>query len=181
MSRFAVTAVGTDRPGIVATVTGALMDRGCNLQDTAMSILGGCFAMMLVVEFEPANGAADLESALAPCAADLDLLVMVRPIADVTSGGSQTEAGDRTTVSVYGADHPGIVHGVARLLADRDVNIIDLTTRVAGKAESSVYAMVIEVEIPPAADHERLTADLAELAKSLGVSAQMHPSEADIL
>src|SRR5438094_166616 len=46
---FAVSAVGADRPGIVAAVTGAFLEHGCNLEDTSMTILRGHFAMMLVV------------------------------------------------------------------------------------------------------------------------------------
>ena len=40
---------GADRPGIVAAVTGVLVEHGGNLEDTSMTILGGHFAMMLVV------------------------------------------------------------------------------------------------------------------------------------
>ena len=48
MTHFAVTAVGADRPGIVAAVTGAFAEHGCNLEDSSMTILRGQFAMMLV-------------------------------------------------------------------------------------------------------------------------------------
>ncbi|MBW3611674.1 MAG: GHKL domain-containing protein [Actinobacteria bacterium] len=50
MAHVAVTAIGTDRPGIVARVTGVLVEHGGNLEDSAMTILGGHFAIMLVVE-----------------------------------------------------------------------------------------------------------------------------------
>ena len=49
MAHLAVSAIGSDRPGIVAAVTKVLLDQGCNLEDTSMSILRGHFAMMLVV------------------------------------------------------------------------------------------------------------------------------------
>ncbi len=77
MPHFALTAVGADRPGIVAAVTGVLLDLGVNLEDTSMTILRGQFAMMLVVDAPPDVAAADLEAALAGPAADLDLLVEV--------------------------------------------------------------------------------------------------------
>lgn len=184
MPRFAVAAVGADRSGIVAAVTGVFVEQGCNLQDTAMTILGGHFAMMLVVEADPGTTGADLEVALAPTAAELDLLLMVRAIPDASKSASEAgpaRTGEHCTVSVYGADHPGIVHGVARLLADRGVNIVDLTTRVVGTPESPVYAMVLEIEIPGDVDVQSLSADLDSLAQRMGVSASVHPSEADIL
>ena len=111
---FAVTAVGADRPGIVAAVTGAFAEHGCNLEDSSMTILRGQFAMMLVVDAPAGVGAGELEATLAGPAADLDLVVTVRAAAEPP----EVEAGiESWTVSVYCADHPGIVHGVAALLA----------------------------------------------------------------
>ncbi|HEX9888825.1 MAG TPA: ACT domain-containing protein, partial [Nitriliruptorales bacterium] len=52
MHELAVTAMGADRPGIVATVAEVLRDRGGNLEDSAMTILGGHFSMMLLVATE---------------------------------------------------------------------------------------------------------------------------------
>ncbi len=82
MPHVAVTAVGVDRPGIVAAVTGVLVEQGCNLEDTSMTILRGHFAMMLVVDTPPGASAADLEDALAGPAEDFDLILAVRPISE---------------------------------------------------------------------------------------------------
>ncbi len=177
MPHVAVTAVGADRPGIVAAVTGVLMEHGCNLEDTSMTILGGHFAMMLVVD-SPAETTAALEGALRAPAEALGLVITVWPIDE--SVGAPSE-GDDWTVSVYGADRPGIVNGVASLLADRGVNIVDLTTRVVGPVEQPVYAMVLEVVVPPGVDAADLGAGLERLAAELGVECSLHPSDADIL
>ncbi|HYX44747.1 MAG TPA: ACT domain-containing protein [Acidimicrobiales bacterium] len=182
MPHVAVTAVGSDRPGIVAAVTGVFVEHGCNIEDSSMTILRGQFAMMLVVDAPPDVGAADLEAALAGPAADLDLVVAVRPLPAVDDGGGGGGLGDdRWTVSVYGADRPGIVHGVASLLADQGVNIVDLSTRMIGSPEQPVYAMVLEVELPAGVDPNALGDRLAEVAAGLGVEASLHPSDADIL
>ncbi len=79
MSRVALTAVGTDQPGIVAALTGMLVDLGCNLEDSTMSVLGGQFAVLLVLETPDGIDAAAIETALAPVAKRLDLVVVVRP------------------------------------------------------------------------------------------------------
>ena len=179
MTHFAVTAVGTDRPGIVAAVTGAFAGLGGNLEDSSMTILRGQFAMMLVVDAPAGVGAGELEAALAGPAADLDLVVTVRPAphveADVTDGAGSW------TVSVYGADHPGIVHGMTSLLAERAVNIVDLSTRMVGTPESPVYTMILEVTLPGGAHPHDLERDLVAKAAELGVTCRLHPSEADIL
>ena len=147
-----------------------------------MTILRGQFTMMLVVDAPPEVSAADLEAALAGPAAELALVVTVRPLPAVDEDGAV--AGPelaRWTVSVYGADRPGIVHGVTSLLADQGVNIVDLSTRMIGSPDRPVYAMVLEVELPPGVDPDALGDRLAEVAAGLGVEASLHPSDADIL
>ena len=178
MSHYAVSAVGADRPGIVAAVTGVFLELGCNLEDTSMTILRGHFAMMLIVAAPADVTTEELESALAAPAAAFDLVVAVRLIDDTVPA---SPAGERWTVSVYGADQPGIVHSVASVLADNGVNIVDLSTRVIGDAARPVYAMILEVTLPIGADAATLRARFADLAADLGVECSLHPSEADIL
>jgi len=181
MTHFAVTAVGADRPGIVAAVTGAFAEQGCNLEDSSMTILRGQFAMMLVVDAPVGVGGEALEAALARPAAELDLVVTVRPAGEPVERADLADEAVAWTVSVYGADHPGIVHGVASLLATHDVNIVDLSTRMVGTPESPLYAMLLEVTLPPAADPQELGRRLDAKAAELGVTCRLHPSEADIL
>lgn len=179
MAHFAVTAVGRDRPGIVAAVTGVLVDHDCNLEDTSMSILRGHFAMMLVVAGPAELDAAALETTLKDAtSSDFDLVVAVRQIDDEVPASLEGEA---WTVAVYGADRPGIVHAITSLLAEIGVNVTDLTTRVIGDPERPVYAMVLEVTLPPALKPEHVAARLDEQAAALGVECSLHPSEADIL
>ena len=49
MNHFALTIVGRDRAGIVSQVTKILFDLGCNIADSSCSILGGQFAMILIL------------------------------------------------------------------------------------------------------------------------------------
>lgn len=178
MAHFALSAVGADRPGIVAAVTGALVEHGCNLEDTSMSILRGQFAMMLIVAGPDGLDAATLEEALAGPADELDLVVAVRAVDEDVAAVAEGEA---WAVAVYGADRPGIVHRFTKLLAAHGVNVCDLTTRVIGEPGRPVYAMILEVSLPPGLDGATLTARLDELAREVGVECSTHPSEADIL
>ena len=50
-------------------------------------------------------------------------------------------------LSVYGADRPGIVAAATAALAGLGVNITDLSTRLAGSADSPIYAMLVEVDL----------------------------------
>lgn len=174
MPHVAVTAVGADRPGIVAAVTGVLLEHGGNLEDTAMTRLGGHFAMVLVVEV--VEDAAALEAALADAAAPLGLVVTVRPIAEVADAD---DVGEPYFVSVHGADRPGIVHRVASVLADHGANIVDLATHQLTTDAGTGYVVLLEVLVP--GDADALRAALEATAADLGVDVTVRADEAEIL
>jgi len=61
------------------------------------------------------------------------------PSSGSTTSRSQESSSDRMVISVFGVDHPGIVAGVAQILAAADCSIVDINqTVVRGK-----FAMVI--------------------------------------
>ena len=176
MPHVAVTAVGVDRPGIVAAVTGVLLEHGGNLEDTAMTRLGGHFAMVLVVEV--AEDASSLERALVTVGEPLGLTVTVRPIAEADVA---SDDGAAWAVTVHGADRPGIVHRVTTLLADHGANIVDLATRQLTTDAGTGYVVLLEVLLPPGADDTALDTALQALAADLGVDVHLRPDEPDYL
>lgn len=178
MPEYAAWALGVDRPGIVAAVTGALYEQGCNLEDTSMTILSGHFAIMLMVRAPEDLSVEALEVALQAAGAPLGLTVAVR---EVEPGAEDEGIGETHMVAVYGADRPGIVHRVSKLLSDGGVNITDLTTRVIGSPDEPVYAMHLEVVLPPGVDADDLGRRLAEVGEELGVDTSIHAVDVDVL
>lgn len=182
MARVVVTAFGVDRPGIVAAVTGALVEHRANLADTAMTNLAGQFAMVLVVEVPEEEGPEALEAALGARTASLGLTVVVRPLSeDAAANRASTGDGTAWSVSVYGADRPGIVHRVTALLAEHGANVVDLTTRTVGDAGAPAYVMLLEVTLPAGRSADPLGTELDRLAADLGVEIHLRPDDADIL
>lgn len=176
MPQLALSAIGRDRPGIVAEVTRALLGHSLNITDSQMAVLGGRFTMMLIVD--------------APDGTDLDAVheelkrTRERLSLDALSLSALAEAGDAPAadpshiVTVYGVDHPGIVHAVSARLAARAVNVTDLETRLVG---DGLYAMVLEVALPLELDPEALAAMLAEVGAEQGVEVTVRPLEADVM
>lgn len=174
MTSIAITVIGNDRPGIVASVTRALFDVGCNLEDISSTILRGHFSMTIISscpgEVEPVS----VEERLAPVARELGLVATARKV-------EETEASFQAPthmVSVYGADKPGIVYRVADALARLEVNITDLNSRLIGDESDPVYALQIEVHAPAGCDLDEV---LPPLKEELGVDLSVHPLEADLL
>ena len=176
MPHFAITAIGKDRPGIVAGLTGALRDLGGNLEDFSSTILRGHFAMMLVVDAPADVGGDLLRESLAAAAEPLGVHVTV----------SDVEAGtpDRPTathvLSVYGADHPGIVASFSGLIAAKGVNVTDLACRLTG-GDRPIYSMVAEVTLPEGLDAVELAQEIDETAAKVGVDATFAPIEVETL
>src|SRR5580693_8960327 len=92
MRRLSLSALGVDRPGIVAAVSGVLVDLGCNLEDSTMTNLQGHFAVMLVVAAPDGVTAPALETALADVAAGFELVIAVRPLGDAPQPGRPEDA-----------------------------------------------------------------------------------------
>lgn len=160
MASLALTAVGADRPGIVARVTAVLLEHGGNIEDSSMTILGGQFAMLLLVDC--ASAPADLERDLVAATLDLGLVVAVRELGRGTRSATPTHV-----LSVYGSDRPGLVHGVAEVLAEHEVNVTDLETRLL---PGPVYAMVFEVALPAGVEADALADDVRRRSDDLEVS-----------
>lgn len=173
---IAITAVGADRPGIVAALTGALLEVGGNLADARAALLRGSFAVMLVVSVPEEVDAAALERALAPVAAELGLGLWTGPAAPRAEAAA-TPA--RCVVSVYGGDHPGIVHALTSAMADAGANVIDLSARVVG--DPPLYVLGIEVELPAGLDAAALTGRLRPVAGAQGVELAVEPEGDEVM
>jgi glycine cleavage system transcriptional repressor len=176
VAHFAVIAIGSDRPGIVAALTGALYELGGNLEDVASSILRGHFAIMLVVDAPDGLSGQALEEALGRAAQPLGVSVTVR---DVEAGAASRVAATHVLVA-YASDRPGIVARLTRILADRGANITDLSCRLTAE-DPPVYAMVAEVALPDGTDEDVLRADLENAGRELGVDVSFRPIETETL
>lgn len=178
MRHFAVSAVGRDRPGIVAEVSRVLLQHGANIEDSQMGILRGHFTMMLIV-----STPGDVEDELA---ADLDLAaetleleaIALSPISELDPVPPPSHV-----LTVYGADHPGIVHAVAEALSKRRVNITDLQTRLLDPAGSGepVYVLIMEVAPPAELDLDALEGMLKQVGQEQNVEVSVRPLDGDAL
>jgi len=179
MAHLSLSAVGVDQPGIVAAVSGVLVDLGCNLEDSTMSILQGQFAMVLVVANPEGVDAGRLEEALAPVAARFGLVVVVRPFVEVEGG--EPAGHEPWTVSVHGGDRIGIVHAVASALAEEGGNVVDLSTHLVGGADAPLYVMTVRATLPAGSAGVAAAARVEQAATALGVRCTVHRDDADVL
>ncbi len=135
---YMLTLVGRDRPGIVAHVTSALYEGGCNLGETSMMRLGGNFTIMMMVECD--NNKTALHEVMDGVAESLGLKLHIDPIKAKLHDHRQPDV----RISVYGADRAGIVARVTETLAEAGLDILELESDVAGSEDAPIYIMNME-------------------------------------
>jgi glycine cleavage system transcriptional repressor len=171
---FALSAIGRDRPGIVADLAELIYECDCNLEDSSMTILGSEFAVLLLLSGE----AADLERRLATACKRLEwekrLTVFVRPLEREPAPAVEPGA-ERMECVVTGVDKAGIVARVSRVLADHAVNITALSTQTRPEPESGtpIFTMRIEMAVPPRVDRRALRERLEQVAGELCVDLSL--------
>jgi len=164
MASYALSAIGRDRPGIVAEVTGTLLRHGVNMADSQMAILGGHFAMMIVLVTSTETDVEALRSDLDSSRAKLELEAI--SLSEIDEAQARIDEPSHV-ITLYGADHSGIVNGVTAALAERGVNITDLDTHLVGEKTEPAYMMILEVSLPDGLTGQGLEASLSEVARAL--------------
>jgi glycine cleavage system transcriptional repressor len=178
MDRYAMlTAFGQDRPGIVAAVAEGLFQLRCNIEDTCMTRLRGEFAMMVMVKLPSELLPEHLVTHMARCTEPLGLTVLCREVPQEAATPQSSTDIPAYMLSVYGADRPGIVAKVARIVADHEGNITDVNTRVIGTPERPVYVMLLEVLLPSEQEPVHLERALEALKSTLGVDVSLRTIE----
>lgn len=165
---YMLTVVGADRPGIVAHVTHALHDGGCNLGEAAMMRLGGNFAIMLMVQH--AGGAKELAALVEPVTESLGL----RQHVDRIDAQLHRHVEPDVHITVSGADRAGIVAQATGALAGAGLDILNLDSDVAGSEGDPIYVMQIEgraLEGIPSLE------SAVEIIRSQGVDVTLTPLE----
>jgi len=133
-----LTLVGKDRPGIVAHLSAALYDGGCNLGEASMMRLGGNFTIMMMVQFD--GNISALTHMVEPVADSMGLHLHL----DRIEAKLHEHLEPDVRITVYGADRAGIVAHITGALAEAGLHILDMDTSVAGTEEKPIYIMQIE-------------------------------------
>jgi glycine cleavage system transcriptional repressor len=161
---FILTAIGRDRPGIVAELGRLVLECDANLEDSRMTILGSDFAVILLCS-ATAPGAGDrLAVGAKRLERDHGLTILLRHLEGGPRPAIPAPGTRLYRVETAGEDRAGIVAGICGVLAERGVNVVELTTRSRpGPGGSPHFQMTIRAEVPDSVDaralRERLEAE----------------------
>jgi len=174
---FILSAIGQDRPGLVAELAQLIYDCDANLEDSRMTILGSDFAVILLAS----SSAVDCGNRLAQGAKRLErdhgLTILIRSLTGGPRPGIPAPGHILYRVRAAGEDRAGIVAQVCRSLAEHGVNIVELETRSQpGPGGSPHYEMDIRAEVPARLEIAALRESLDRTADALVVSIEVEPA-----
>ena len=166
MQRLSLSAIGKDKPGIVSSISKVLFELGCNIEDSTMTLLGGQFAVILLLSCPKNADVSKIKTKLKSSLKNLNLSISVNEVE--TPKKDKKNFGDYV-IAVYGADKSGIVYSVSRYLADNKINITDVQTKISGNKKQKVYIMLLEVNVPKSLKIDEFKHYLHHLAEDLEV------------
>ncbi len=170
-----LTAVGTDRPGIVAEITELVAEKGANVADSRMALLGGEFALMMLLAGE-ADTLSGLRNALGQTAERLGLQVIFK---ETGSPATHRAGGVRSyRIDVHALDHPGIVHAVTARLRALGGNIVSLETSAyqASVTGTPLFCMELQADFPGEVGAARLREALDEVGETANADVDVRPA-----
>lgn len=168
-----LTALGTDRPGIVDRLSQVILEAGGNIEASQMGVLGGEFALMVLVS-GPGRAVEALEQALARVESELGLHTLLKRTA--APGGRAPQAALAYRLRATCLDHPGIVNRVSHLLAEQGVNIerAECAARPGPWSGAPIFNLEMTLAVPDQAGVKRLREALGQLGADEGIDIELH-------
>lgn len=160
---YIITFIGDDRPGLVEQLSTTIETNQGNWLESRLSQLGGKFAGLLLVSLPAANASA-LEQQLKGLSAS-GLSVRVTP----AESAAASDEGRPVTLTLLGPDRLGIVKEVARALAERDINVIEMDSHVDSAAMSGemLFHARIDARVPADIELDSLHERLDDIANAM--------------
>ena len=168
MSKTIITVIGKDRPGIVSSVAGALLQLGCNIENVSQTILQGEFAGIYIVSTPNGHTADAFCQEFLSIFNEEGLQVHAKPMDD--GGPVEEPPGEHFIITTIGPDSKGLVYDISSVIAKAGVNIINLKAVFEGGDTPERNIMVYEVLVPDELDRGAFAAELKAKAKELALA-----------
>ncbi|MBK8256316.1 MAG: transcriptional regulator [Polyangiaceae bacterium] len=160
-----LSGLGPDRPGLVAEVTEYVSERGGNIEDSRMAVLGAEFGMLLLIS-GTSEEVAKLERDLPS--------IGERSGLHFTSRRTKSPEHHRRAatipclVTAEALDQEGIVRAVSRALSRVGVNIVSLETTAyeAPVTGSPLFRMEARIDIPSGVTIGKVRKAMDEVAET---------------
>ncbi len=168
-TKLVISALGADRPGIVDELSDIIYSHELNIEDSRMTVLGGEFAILLLVSGEQTA----IENLQAK-SSDIEQSLQMRLLIKATTTSALDNNSIPYSVEVTSIDHPGIVKNITRFFSNRNINIVNLQTEryAAPHTGSPMFALHMTVGISADTNIAQLREAFTELCDELNLDAE---------
>lgn len=167
-----ISALGEDKPGIVQALSETIKECGCNISDSRMTVLGGEFALIMLLS-GTWDAVAKVEGALGRLESKLNL-TLISKRTNAPEGKANMLS---YMVEVVAMDHPGIVQEVTEFFAERNINIEELFTSTypAAHTGTPMFSLNMNISVPGELSIASLRGEFMDLCDALNLDAIMGP------
>jgi len=163
-----VTAMGTDRPGIVNELTTLATDSHCSIVDSRMAVFGNECTFILLLSGQW-NAITRFEADLSARSAELELITLIKR----TSEHKLVNYASNASVQIQGQDAPGCIGKFTEYLAKRQVDLASLRTQ----AKDGQQQISMQIRLPASVEFTQLSDDFTTLAHSLNLTVNIIPTD----
>ena len=169
-TKLVISALGADRPGIVDELSNIIFTHALNIEDSRMSVLGGEFAILLLVSGEQAS--IDALQAQAP---EIEQALKMSLLLKATTASDTLSNTIPYSVEVAALDHPGIVRNIASFFSSQNINIVNLQTEKypAPHTGSPMFALHMTIGIPAGSNIAKLRENFFDVCDELNLDAEI--------
>ncbi len=164
-----LTLSGPDRVGMVEKITELVFKQKGSVGESRMARLEGEFAVLMLITVDQNNYKALEQS----------LTLLQNDGYKVTLGHTETAVAQKYAdrlpykIIVNGADHEGIVHKIAQLLADKNINIESMETHIRQAPMSGAPLFIMKGIILAPGGKSNWKEDLLTTAEEMNVDIEI--------
>ncbi|MBZ9613585.1 glycine cleavage system protein R [Rheinheimera maricola] len=165
--QLVVTAIGTDRTGIVSKLARLVTDCNCNITDSRMAIFGGEFTFIMLLSGDPA-AISRIEHLLPGLGLELDLTTMTKR----TRAHQPKPVAAHYVLEYTGQDRVGTLGAITGLLASHQIYIGSLQsqTRAETDGKQSEMHTLMTLELPAGEQPEKINAAIMALLAEMNLT-----------
>ena len=168
--KLVISALGTDRPGIVDELSKIIYQHSLNIEDSRMTVLGGEFAVLLLI-----SGSQKAIAALQLQVDNIEEALQMRLLLKPTTESTNLNNTIPYSVEVAALDHPGIVSDIASFFSNRNISVVNLQTEryAAPHTGTPMFALHLTIGVPAATNIAQLRDEFASTCDQLHLDAEL--------
>lgn len=169
---IAVSAIGTDRTGLVHELTKVISDCGGNIGESRMASLGSEFAMVMLIAGNW-HSLAKLETELKKFADSAGLTINLRRTEPRAPRTDQLPY----SIDAVCLDQSGVVSSISGFCSSRGIDIAEVSTRSypAAHTGAQMFSVQMVVNVPSRLHLAHLREEFMEFCDSLNLDAILEP------